>query len=203
MWYLSLSLNWYERPSIFFEIDTWGRFRLIGWQNKVDPRQERDLYKVPHWRRATTTRELSGSIKSLAISHRYDRAVLLCHVRRHRYKLPSLSYIYIYIYQSRQRGDVNISRSIINKTWNPKHIRHSSPFYTARSFFFYISSIPRRCAITPLDVLPLQRHNEREIVSATVRFANWWNFIFPFAAYAIPCPRFRARSRFRFDSLRE
>lgn len=133
---ISFRYRWIDtsNPSIFYEIDTWGHFRLIGWQNKVDPRQERDLYKVPHWRCATTTRELSGSIKSLAISHWYDRAVLLCHVRRHRYKLLSLPYIY----QSRQRGDVDIPRSIINKTWNPKHIRHSTPFYTASFFFLYI-----------------------------------------------------------------
>lgn len=73
-----------------------------------------------------------------------------------------LPYIYIYIYQSRQRGDVDIPRSIINKTWNPKHIRHGSSFYTARSFFFfYISGIPRRWANAPLDV-PLEREPQRE-----------------------------------------
>lgn len=54
-----------DDPSIFSKIGIWRRFRLICWQNKVGPQQERDLYKVPHRRRlgGTTTGELSRSIK--------------------------------------------------------------------------------------------------------------------------------------------
>lgn len=111
-----------DDSSIFSKIDTWGRFRLICWQNKIGPQQERDLYKVPYRRRfgGTTTEELSGSIKSLAISHRYGRAILLCHVRQGIDKLPPAAPFFSsrapYIYQLRQRGDVDIPRSIINKT---------------------------------------------------------------------------------------
>lgn len=111
---------------------------------------------------------------------------------------------HIYIYQSRQRGDVDIPRSIINKTWNPKHIRHSSPFYIARSFFFfYISSVPRRCVpLHPSMYYPSSATTREKLYRQPFdsRIDGILYFLLLPARFLVPV--FRARSRFRFDSLR-
>lgn len=97
------------------------------------------------------------------------------------------------IYQSRQRGNVNIPQSIINKTRNPKHVRQRPPF-CLRSFFSYIVHTWCRCTPRPFS----SAANEREIVSATVDIRELMEF-YIFFLRSIPCPRFRVWSRFRFD----
>ena len=56
------------------------------------------------------------------------------------------------IYQSRQRGDVDIPRSIINKAWNPKYIRQWPQLRHVHPY----NSTARRWppALGPKNVLP-------------------------------------------------
>lgn len=71
----------YMRP--IDRYNTWGRFWLICWQNKVGPHDRKPIYiKFRIGRDAVLaqqqSRELSGSIKSLAISQRYTAVPFYC-----------------------------------------------------------------------------------------------------------------------------
>lgn len=176
MRYPPLSSDRYERLiDILQDIGTWGRFRLICWQNKVSSRQERDLYKVPHRRRfdGTTSGELSGSIKSLAISHRYGRAILLCHVRRHRQTLPPTapsSPPAHPTYISRVRGETSISldQSLIRPE-TPNTHKAKFAILTRALFFLLHHTYFGRCHCTPRRTVPARR--ERNCIGNR-RFAN-------------------------------